>query len=116
MTRNLENLVTFASPTMMKFNMETITLSYEPGSDFAKALDELIRNSEGVRVVKKKCEKEEQMKAFDKELSAKDRNAVYRLAESVKKRVKEVNDAAKDGGHVGRDADEFLSELLKEQS
>ncbi len=51
MTRNLEKLVTFASPTMMRLNMETITLSYEPGSDFAKALDELIRNSEGVRVV-----------------------------------------------------------------
>ena len=51
-----ENLVTFASPTMMRFNMETITLSYEPGSDFAKALDELIRHSEGVRVVKKKSE------------------------------------------------------------
>jgi hypothetical protein len=33
--------------------METITLSYEPGSDFAKALDELIRNSEGVRVVRR---------------------------------------------------------------
>ena len=30
--------------------METITLSYEPGSDFAVALEELIRNSEGVRV------------------------------------------------------------------
>ena len=56
MTRNLEKLVTFASPTMMKFNMETITLNYEPDSDFAKALDELIRNSEGVRVVKKKVE------------------------------------------------------------
>ena len=26
------------------------TLSYEPGSDFAVALEELIRNSEGVRV------------------------------------------------------------------
>lgn len=34
--------------------METITLSYEPGSDFAKALDELIRNSEGVRVVRRR--------------------------------------------------------------
>lgn len=33
--------------------METITLSYEPGSDFAKALDELIRKSEGVRVVRR---------------------------------------------------------------
>ena len=45
----------------MRLNMETITLSYEPGSDFAKALDELIRNSEGVRVLRKKSEK-----AFDK--------------------------------------------------
>ena len=34
-------------------NMETITLSYEPGSDFAVALDELIRHSEGVCVVKR---------------------------------------------------------------
>ena len=56
MTRNLEKLVTFASPTMMRLNMETIILSYEPGSDFAKALDELIRNSEGVRVVRRKSE------------------------------------------------------------
>ena len=36
----------------ISIGMETITLSYEPGSDFAKKLDELIRNSEGVRVVK----------------------------------------------------------------
>jgi len=56
MTRNLEKLVTFASPTMMRLNMETITLSYEPGSDFAKALDELIRNSDGVHVVRRKSE------------------------------------------------------------
>lgn len=32
--------------------METIILSYEPGSDFAVALEELIRNSAGVQVVK----------------------------------------------------------------
>ena len=47
-----ENITTFANPMIMRLGMETITLSYEPGSDFAKALDELIRNSEGVRVVK----------------------------------------------------------------
>ena len=34
--------------------METITLSFEPGSDFAVALENLIRNSEGVRVVRRK--------------------------------------------------------------
>lgn len=37
--------------------METITLSYEPGSDFSAALEELIRNSEGVRVVKRRKRK-----------------------------------------------------------
>ena len=54
MTQNREKLVTFAHPMTISIGMETITLSYEPGSDFAKKLDELIRNSEGVRVVKKK--------------------------------------------------------------
>lgn len=53
-----ENMVTFAQPMIMRIGMETITLSYEPGSDFAKALDELIRNSEGVRVVRRKQGKE----------------------------------------------------------
>ena len=49
-----ENITTFANPMIMRLGMETITLSYEPGSDFAKALDELIRNSEGVRVVRRR--------------------------------------------------------------
>jgi hypothetical protein len=49
-----ENIANFANPMIMRIGMETITLSYEPGSDFAKALDELIRNSEGVCVVKRR--------------------------------------------------------------
>lgn len=49
-----EKLVNFAQPMIMRIGMETITLSYEPDSDFAKALDELIRNSEGVRVVRRR--------------------------------------------------------------
>ena len=53
-----ENMVTFAKPMIMRTGMETITLSYESDSDFAKALNELIRNSEGVRVVKRKRKKE----------------------------------------------------------
>lgn len=53
-----ENMVNFAKPMIMRIGMETITLSYEPGSDFAKALDELIRNSEGVRVVRREQKKE----------------------------------------------------------
>ena len=50
MLQSLENQVIFANPMTLRFGMETITLSYEPGSDFAVALEELIRNSEGVRV------------------------------------------------------------------
>lgn len=49
--RSIENFITFANPMTIKHDMETITLSYEADSDFAKALDELICNSEGVRVV-----------------------------------------------------------------
>ena len=78
-------------------NMETITLSYEPGSDFAVALDELIRHSEGVCVVKRSDD------------------AVLRLAESIKKNLHDVNEASKEGKHVGRSADEFLCELLEEE-
>ena len=51
MRRGIENFINFANPMTLRLGMETITLSYESGSDFAKALDELIRNSEGVRVV-----------------------------------------------------------------
>lgn len=51
-----ENLLTFAN--QIRIGMETITLSFDPNSDFAVALDELIRNSEGVRVVKRSRRKE----------------------------------------------------------
>ena len=51
MRQSIGNFINFASPMTLKLGMETITLSYESGSDFAKALDELIRNSKGVRVV-----------------------------------------------------------------
>ena len=51
-----ENLFTFAN--QIGIGMETITLSFDPNSDFAAALDELIRNSEGVRVVKRSRRKE----------------------------------------------------------
>ena len=57
MLQGLKNQVIFAYPLKMKPTMETITLSYEPDSDFAVALDELIRNSEGVRVVKRRKRK-----------------------------------------------------------
>ena len=57
MLQNLKKQVIFANPSTLKPTMETIILSYEPGSDFAVALEELIRNSEGVRVVKRRKRK-----------------------------------------------------------
>lgn len=57
MLQSIKNQAIFANPTSLRFGMETITLSYEPGSNFAVALEELIRNSEGVRVVKKRIRK-----------------------------------------------------------
>ena len=48
----MKNLLIFAN--QIGFGMETITLGYEPESEFAAALEELIRNSNGVRVLKRK--------------------------------------------------------------
>ena len=45
-------ILTFA-PTI-PMGMKTITLRYDPDSEFAAALDELIRNSNGVSVVEEK--------------------------------------------------------------
>ena len=40
MTQEREKRITFARPMTISIGMETITLSYEPGSDFAKKLDD----------------------------------------------------------------------------
>ena len=47
----MKNLLIFAN--QIGFGMETITLGFEPESEFAAALEELIRNSDGVRVLKR---------------------------------------------------------------
>ena len=108
MLQSLENQTIFANPMTLRFGMETITLSYEPGSDFAVALEELIRNSEGVRVVKRSVDGK-QMEAIEKTLSPKERKAAYQLAESVKKSLKEIDAAASKGDHVGRNVEKNRS-------
>ena len=62
----LKNQTIFANAIPLRFSMETITLSYEPGSDFAVALEELIRNSEGVRV-ERHGQQEDELAAVVKE-------------------------------------------------
>ena len=50
MLQSINKQAIFANPITLRFGMETITLSFELGSDFAIALEELIRNSVGVQV------------------------------------------------------------------
>ena len=90
MTQEKEKLVTFACPMTISIGMETITLSYEPGSDFAKKLDELIRNSEGVRVVRRKAPKKAQ-KAIDamRQLSEQNGNSELSLDE-INEEIRQV--------------------------
>ena len=90
MTQEREKLVTFACPMTISIGMETITLSYEPGSDFAKKLDELIRNSEGVRVVRRKAP-EKARKAIDamRQLSEQNGNSELSLDE-INEEIRQV--------------------------
>lgn len=53
-----DNLLTFAQPIAM--GMKTITLRFDPNSEFAVELDKLIRNSTGVSVVKRKKPRKKQ--------------------------------------------------------
>ena len=62
----MENLIIFANK--ISIGMETVTLSFEPESDFAIALDELIRNSTGVRVVKREKTKKHVLQKNKKQL------------------------------------------------
>ena len=47
-----ENMFTFAQS--LAIGMKTITLRFDPNSEFAIELDKLIRNSEGVSVIERK--------------------------------------------------------------
>lgn len=59
--------------------------------------------------------KEDQMIAFEKNLPAEEREAARRMADAVKEGMKEVKIAKQQGTHVGRDADDFLAELMDEE-
>lgn len=60
----MKNLLIFAN--QICFGMETITLGFEPESEFAAALEELIRNSEGVRVLNRKKTENKRKKSNDR--------------------------------------------------
>ena len=58
---------------------------------------------------------EKRMKTYERTLSDKEIEAAHQMAETIKEGVKEVREATQRGTHVGRNADDFLAELMEEQ-
>lgn len=58
--------------------------------------------------------REAEMRAYELQLSAKERQAAYELAATIKQGVADVRQAAANHTHVGRRAEDFLVELEKE--
>ena len=58
--------------------------------------------------------KESEMRAYELQLSAKERQAAYGLATAIKQGVADVRQAVANHTHVGRRAEDFLVELEKE--
>ena len=58
--------------------------------------------------------KEAEMRAYELQLSAKERQAAYELAATIKQGAADVRQAAANHTHVGRRAEDFLVELEKE--
>jgi len=54
------------------------------------------------------------MQAYEQQLPVKERDAAYALASAVRQGVADVRQAAADKTHVGRRAEDFLTELEQE--
>ena len=59
---------------------------------------------------------ESEMRAYELQLPSETRESVCLFAKTIKKAVKDVRQAATDHTHVGRKADDFLSELEQEEA
>ncbi len=59
---------------------------------------------------------ESEMRAYELQLPSETRESVCLFAKTIKKAVKDVRQAAADHTHVGRKADDFLSELEQEEA
>ena len=51
------------------------------------------------------------MTSYERQLPKKEREAAYRLARAVRKGIADVREAAASSTHVGRRAEDFLSEM-----
>ncbi len=58
--------------------------------------------------------RDSEMRAYELQLSAKERQAAYELAAAIKQGEADVRQAAANHTHVGRRAEDFLDELEKE--
>lgn len=56
----------------------------------------------------------EAMKAYEKTLTTKQRDAVYEFVGEIKNRIADVENANKKGENYGRRAEDFLAELKEE--
>ena len=56
------------------------------------------------------------MRAYEQQLSLDTQKSAYQLVDKIKKAVQDVRQAASKHTHVGRSADDFLSELEKEEA
>lgn len=59
---------------------------------------------------------ESEMRAYELQLPSETRESVRLFTKTIKKAVNDVRQAAADHTHVGRDADDFLSELEQEEA
>ena len=59
---------------------------------------------------------ESEMRAYELQLPSETRESVRLFTKTIKKAVNDVRQAAVDHTHVGRDADDFLSELEQEEA
>ena len=55
------------------------------------------------------------MRVYEQQLSLDTQKSAYQLVDKIKKAVQDVRQAASKHTHVGRSADDFLSELEQEE-
>ena len=75
-----------------------------------------VRKAFRVRVLAEETEENEkkQMAAYEQKLTLKEKEAAYRLVDTIKKGVADVHTAIREHKPLGRSADEFLEEMQNE--
>lgn len=105
-------MATMASPTLQSQGISTLDVLWafyqSQTSRVKKAFLKRVADEEDA------SEEAEAMKAYEKSLTDEQRSAAYEFVDIVKNRAAEVDQASRDGRHVGRSAKDFLRELQVE--